>query len=295
MLWPNPDKPNTIVSQTPGTYQFTPLSGALAILLALWCWLLLGPILALATQSLPDSTITEYLTVNIPFLAMAMGLYLGSHFIMKVPFKALVSSSSPIRWHLVFTSAAAYAIVLLLFFLAGSLSNPDQYLFQASKAMQRVALLPLVLLLTPIQTTAEELLFRIIPARTFFKGQLPSKKASILLSSTLTCILFTVPHLSNRELFAAQNKAATILYYAIFGFVVTYISIKAKGFEPALGLHAANNLFIALFCNYPDSSLPSLPLFIDTKPVGTIQDVLILVVGLGVVAWVSSNRKSKNQ
>ena len=83
----------------------------------------------------------------------------------------------------------------------------------------------------------------------------------------------------------ATQKSAVILYYALFGFGGTFISLKTKGFEPSIGIHAANNLYIALICNYTNSSLPSRPLILSTGAVGTYWDVLQLALGLGAVWW----------
>jgi hypothetical protein len=52
-------------------------------------------------------------------------------------------------------------------------------------------------------------------------------------------------------------------------------------------VHAANNLFVALICNYQGSSLPSLPLLTTTKPVGTYMDLLQLLMCLFVVFLVT--------
>ncbi len=90
------------------------------------------------------------------------------------------------------------------------------------------------------------------------------------IACVLSAILFTAPpHLSNRELGSAENPALVLVFYALFGGLVTALSIATGGFEPALAIHAANNLFVALICNYQGSSLPSLPIFTTTKPIGT--------------------------
>ncbi|MFA7560138.1 MAG: hypothetical protein WCY61_05370, partial [Sphaerochaeta sp.] len=40
-----------------------------------------------------------------------------------------------------------------------------------------------------------------------------------------------------------------------------------------IAIHAANNLFVAIFCNYEFSSLPSTPFFISSTPIGTWGDL----------------------
>jgi hypothetical protein len=50
-----------------------------------------------------------------------------------------------------------------------------------------------------------------------------------------------------------------------------------------MGIHAANNLFIALICNYEHSSLPSLPLIQASGPIGTWFEVVQLAVAMALL------------
>lgn len=102
----------------------------------------------------------------------------------------------------------------------------------------------------------------------------------------ISSVLFAAPHLGNREVAIASSRTVVILYYALFGFVVTSLCMKHQGFEIALAVHAANNLFVALICNYQGSSLPSLPLFESTRALGTWTDLAQLVAGLFFV-WLA--------
>ncbi|NBK26697.1 MAG: hypothetical protein EOM68_32395, partial [Spirochaetia bacterium] len=58
--------------------RFPPLAGALSVLLSVYIWLNLGPILAYQFTKVPmvDELLKAYLVANIPFFAMAFGLYL---------------------------------------------------------------------------------------------------------------------------------------------------------------------------------------------------------------------------
>jgi membrane protease YdiL (CAAX protease family) len=136
------------------------------------------------------------------------------------------------------------------------------------------------LVITPIQTSSEEVLLRILPVRILQPDTLRSSWPVSIISA----LLFVLPHLSNRELSAGNSALVVVLYYALFALVITMCSLRLGGFELALGVHAANNLFVAIFVNYSGSSLPSTPLWTSLRPVGTIRDLLQLGITLLAIA-----------
>ncbi|MDD4574048.1 MAG: CPBP family intramembrane metalloprotease [Sphaerochaeta sp.] len=269
------------------TGRFPPLAGALSILLSVYIWMNLGPILAyqFTMVTLEDDVIKAYLVANIPFFALVFGLFLSLRFLMRTSVKHVITDKKKIDWLLMLQSGSAYMAVALLFTLGHALLQPEQFQLFSGNTKDFLRMVPLVLIITPIQTTSEEFLMRAIPSRLFRKGKLVTTTKGILWVSLFTALLFTLPHLSNREMQHATQKSAVILYYALFGFGGTFISLKTKGFEPSIGIHAANNLYIALICNYTNSSLPSRPLILSTGAVGTYWDVLQLALGLGAVWW----------
>ncbi len=276
------------------TGRFPPLAGALSVLLSVYIWMNLGPMLAyqFSKVTLQDEVIKAYLVANIPFFAMAFGLYLSLRFLMRTTVKHIITDKKRIDWILMLTSGATYLVVAALFTLAHAMLQPEKFQIYSGDMGRFLNMLPLVLVITPIQTTSEEFLMRAIPSRLFKKGKLVTSTKSILLVSLFTALLFTLPHLSNKEMQHASQKGAVILYYALFGFGGTFISLKTKGFEPSIGIHAANNLYIALICNYTNSSLPSRPLILSSATVGTFWDVVQLIVGLGSVYWVLNRMKA---
>jgi membrane protease YdiL (CAAX protease family) len=276
------------------TGRFPPLAGALSVLLSVYIWLNLGPILAYQFTKVPmvDELLKAYLVANIPFFAMAFGLYLSLRFLMRTTVKHIITDKKRIDWILMLYSGGAYLAVAALFTLAHALLQPQQFQLYSGNMDDFLKMVPLVLIITPIQTTSEEFLMRAIPSRLFKKGKLVTRNRSILLVSLFTALLFTLPHLTNQEMQHASQKTAVMFYYALFGFGGTFISLKTKGFEPSIGIHAANNLYIALICNYTNSSLPSRPLILSTAQVGTFWDVLQLALGLGAVEFVLYRMKA---
>lgn len=266
---------------------FSPLAALLSIVFSVALWLNFGPAFASLVAKLPinDPIFLAYLVANAPFLIMASGLLVSIKVCMRTNFSALVTDRKKLDWIVVFRSARVYLMVLVLFTVLSALVKPHYFRLNHTSPVSLLVMVPFVLILTPLQTTAEELLMRIIPSRLFTKGKLPTKTASMILISLFTALLFTLPHLGNREISAASNIVAVILYYVLFGFAPTLISLQAGGFEPSIGIHAANNLYIALICNYTNSSLPSHSLILSHAPVGTFWDVLQLSLALLAVAY----------
>jgi membrane protease YdiL (CAAX protease family) len=259
------------------------LSMALAMVLSLLFWLILGPyaVTLFARFNIP------YLQANAPFLAMALGIVVSWKLLLTSSPRSLITDHSTFRLPLFFKSMGAYLLMASLFLLLGLLLEPEAYTTSDVSFVKQLVLLPLVLVLTPIQTSSEEVVFRVFPIRVVQGGKLRRGAMRNTFACVLSAVLFTAPHLANRELVGAENPLVVLVYYALFGALVTALSIATGGFEPALAVHAANNLFVALICNYQGSSLPSLPLLTTTKPIGTYMDLLQLLLGLFVVFLVT--------
>lgn len=275
-------------SEVDTTYEAKPLAFALSMVLSLLMWLLLGPSLSRLLRPLG----IPYLTANAPFLAMAGGFLASKQILLKQPLKSLLTDHPVFQTSLFIKSFLIYFLSATAFLLVDVLLNPHYYQpMTGSSPSTYLLMLPLVLLLTPLQTSAEELVLRMLPVRAINMGRLSRDSRLQLVTSLVSALLFAVPHLGNRELTIASNRLVVVLYYALFGFVVTYLCLKHRGFEIALAIHAANNLFIALVCNHPSSSLPSLPLLQTSRPIGTVYDLRQLCISLALVALLTRNQK----
>jgi len=269
------------------TYETKPIEFALAMVLSLLSWLLLGPFFARILQSLG----IPYLTANAPFVAMAMGFLLAKQLLLKQPLLALVTDHPRFRTALFVRAFLLYFVSATLFLVVDLVLHPHYYQPLTHSGGTFLLLFPLVLMFTPLQTSIEELVFRMLPVRVINKNQLRQPMLRQLGTCLISSVLFAAPHLGNREVAIASSRTVVILYYALFGFVVTSLCMKHQGFEIALAVHAANNLFVALVCNSPASSLPSLPLLQTTRPIGTMYDLLQLCTSLALVALLGRKRK----
>jgi membrane protease YdiL (CAAX protease family) len=120
-----------------------------------------------------------------------------------------------------------------------------------------VLIVPFVLvalILTPLQTTTEELFFR----GYLVQGASLISKSPIFLI-TVSAVLFGLLHLLNPEVDSGFVPLA--LYYLAFGVFLAWISLKDGTTELAIGLHAANNLFAAIVLSFPGSSFNTPSIF----------------------------------
>jgi membrane protease YdiL (CAAX protease family) len=273
------------------TYQRESLSLALSMVLVSAFWILLGPF---AVQLLQPFGL-PYLTANAPFLAMGLGIVAALHLLLSRSFPQLATDHSRFRLALFFRAFLAYFLTAILFLLYFFLTDPASVDIYPAPFHKKVLMLALVVAITPIQTSSEEVLFRILPIRIVTGKTLGVSPLHRFWASLFSALLFALPHLGNRELAQAQSPSIVLGYYALFGFLVTYMSLESGGFEIALAVHAANNLFVALICNYQGSSLPSLPLFESTRVLGTWTDLAQLCAGLIAVRFACRSAFSSRQ
>ena len=96
-------------------------------------------------------------------------------------------------------------------------------------------------------------------------------------------------HLGNPEATNSADKGQllhliTISSYFLFGFLLCILIYYEGGLESVIGIHAANNIFAAIFVNYEGSVLPVPSLFIaEQKP---MVDLPIFVTMLAVVVFI---------
>ncbi len=223
----------------------------------------IGPYMALLASKIT----TPYITANIPFLTLAVGVLLAQRIILQEPLRDLFTEERPWNWNHASIIGLSYLGGIIILTLISAAVHPEEYHRFHAPLKERILFIILALILTPIQTTGEELLFRIIPLT------ISKKISNKVIRSLIPTIIFTLLHLANREIAHAQNNIAVLLYYALFGFLPSYIALKEETYEFPIAIHAANNLFVAIFCNYEFSSLPSTPFFISSTPIGTWGDL----------------------
>ncbi|RCK72559.1 MAG: hypothetical protein ANABAC_1907 [Anaerolineae bacterium] len=189
--------------------------------------------------------------------------------------RSLTTGLERIHWKRIFFAAGIWMVAVSLVAVVEAVMFPGRYVMNANPA----AVLPyflLGLILIPLQTSAEEF---------FFRGYLLQASGLLLrnplLLALLNGILFTLPHLFNPEV-EVMGLALSAAFYAAMGFFLALLTLRSQGLELALGIHAGNNFFTAVFANYVTTALPSESLFLiqTLDPLFGLASFVVAAVGV---------------
>ncbi len=246
---------------------------ALGVFIIAFSWLVLGyvPYLLLVVSGVETSPLAEFAAVNFSIFMMLAGLAVTVRLIHRRPLRSLITPDARLDWRRagqaalcwVVLAAAAAAIEHFLF--------PDRY-YLSFDAARFLPFLVAVLVLTPIQCLAEELVFRGYAMQGI--GLLTRRPAAIAVLSSLA---FTIPHLLNPEVALHGTLIMAANYFAI-GLLLAVVTLRDGRLELAIGLHAVNNVFLALVANYEGSALATESIY-TARELDPVYSLVTLVLG----------------
>lgn len=218
--------------------------------------LLVAAFLIANTQRLEDLSLNLTLVVSmLPFLAAALALLAGVALFHRRGPRSLIYPAGKFRWDALIVSAGAWLLLCAVSDVITALVDPGRYTWNFQPAAFFPFLL-LALVLVPIQTATEELVFR---------GYLTQGVGLLARGSTLAAlivpsVLFGMLHSWNPEV-EKHGLALMLPQYIIMGLLLGYVTLRSRGLELALGLHLANNLYSALVVTFQESAIPAPALF----------------------------------
>lgn len=253
-------------------------------LLVIICWFIIGGILSIpflmigglgrSTNLSETDPFWTYLGTNVTFFGIWLGLYLVIRFVHRRAFRTLVTPEPALSWTRLAQGFAVFIVLVALVQIAEFVVYPARLQWSFDPARWLV-FLPFVLVLTPLQTTAEELLFR-----GYWLQGTGRLTQNVAILAVVNGILFALPHMLNPEVL--NNPNDTLLLFAnyfVTGVAFAVFTLRDQRLELALGAHAANNLFAALLVNYASSAL--------TTPALITNPVLDAYFGLGSILVIS--------
>jgi membrane protease YdiL (CAAX protease family) len=189
--------------------------------------------------------IMNTLESNLNFFLLLLGFAFGFgaifivvKFFHNLDFKDILTTRANLDWKRIFFGASLISIVILISTLLDYWLNPNDYLL--SFKFDKFIILALIgIVMVPIQTTFEELLFR-----GYFMQGLGSVFKSKAVALILSSVIFGLLHIANPEV-AKLGYQALIVYIGT-GFFFGIMTLMDEGMELAIGFHAANNLLTAL-------------------------------------------------
>ena len=268
----------------------------ISILIILFFYLIIGviPIVILnivltldknpATQFNPETVQFEgveplqyYLVVNFPSIFLLAGLYIAVRFLHQRQLITLVTPHEQVRWKRIFQGFGLYLLLISVISSVAMVLSPSEYQL-TFKPSQFLFFLPIALVVTTIQTTAEELFFR-----GYLMQGIALKTRNSLIVILGSSLLFVLPHLQNPEVKSNFFLMATL--YLSLGIFLAFITVKDNSLELAIGVHAANNLFVVLILNYSNSALPSPSIFTASR-LDPLSSLIGFIVGAVIFCFV---------
>ena len=238
-----------------------------------------------------DSNLLLFL-ILISFVFAILGLFFVLKFLHNQSFISIITSRTSVDWKRVFFAFGLWAVFSSSMIVTSYFVDPSEIKLQFN-LIPFLILAVITLVLMPIQTSTEELVFRGYLMQGFFN--LARNKWFPLV---MTSVIFGTMHIFNPEV---QKMGYLILvYYIGTGLFLGIITLMDEGTELALGFHAANNMMAALLITsdftvfqthsvFKDLSEPSLD-YEAFLPVFVIYPLLIFLFSK-VYKWKNWNEK----
>lgn len=225
------------------------LAGLTIILL---CWIVIGGaatlVLMLLLGQLGPTPMSGYLVANAQFPFLLAGVLIAVRYVHRRPVRSLITPRQRIDRRRIAWSFGLFFLLAGAATLIEAVLDPGRFHLTVSPAW--LLTLPVIVVLTCLQTSTEEL---------FFRGYLLQAMGLLTrrdwLLVALSTVVFAVPHLMNPEMATGSPLLAAV--YFCLGAFFTILTLRDNRLELALGAHAANNLFAALVVNHANSSLPT--------------------------------------
>jgi uncharacterized protein len=198
----------------------------------------------------------NYVLMSLSFVLLLIAIFLAVRIEHKRPFLRLITPNRSINWKKLGKCFGLYFLILAFDGVISYAMSPATFQFTLNPS-RYFMFAPIVLVLTSIQTTTEEILFRGYLLQ--MTALLTKSRGALVLISG---VLFMLPHLANPEM--ALGFLPMCLSYFACGCFLTFVTLRSNGLEVAMGIHAATNLFAALIVNYSNSALTTESIFVCT-------------------------------
>ncbi|MFM2429336.1 MAG: hypothetical protein RLZZ511_549 [Cyanobacteriota bacterium] len=231
-------------------------------------------LMAFLSQPTPFSFVLN----NLPFLAIILGLVISTKFIHGRPFRSLISQSGQFSGTRFLTGFGVWFGILALSLVISLVATPGDLVWNFD-LRQWLPLLVVVLIFTPLQTAAEELF-----CRGYLMQALGLLTRNRFLLMGVPSLLFALGHFSNPEM--ARGAVWMALSYWALGVFLAAITLRDNRLELALGVHAAQNIFVLLLLNSKDSVLKTPSVWLLKETGDPMWGLVWLVLYAGLFYWI---------
>jgi uncharacterized protein len=218
--------------------------------------------------------------MNSQFLFWFLGIFVAIRFIHKRKVTTLITPNRKIDWKRIGFGFMSFFAILSLTTIIDAMLNPGDYSFNDVRVSDFIILFVLVLVLTPIQTTCEELFFRGYLLQFFGKWIRIPFLLSLIVGSIFGSLHFVNPEMGYSPLLVGAD-------YLLTGFIWCYITAKTNSTELSIGAHAANNMLLGWFITMDDSALGDIPSLFVVTNIDPAMTLMWSIVSLGVFLFIS--------
>lgn len=216
------------------------------------------------------------------FIGGLVALILVVKYLHKQRFIELVTSRKKIDWSRVFFAFSIWAIFAIVSTVIGYYLAPEELLWNFN-LMPFLGLLLISLLLLPLQTSFEELLFR-----GYLMQGIGIMAKNRWVPLVITSLIFGLMHIANPEI--GKLGYSVLSVYIGLGFFFGIITLMDDGMELALGFHAANNMIIALLVTSDWTALQTNSIFIDVSEPSAIGQIVPVFIVIPIVTFIFAKK-----
>jgi uncharacterized protein len=232
-------------------------------------------------------TIPGFIGQNLQFVVLMAGIAIAVKLIHRRPFRSLISPSATLSGRRFLTGFGLWFGMMGVLVGISAIGAPGEFVL-TFEPVKWLGLLVAVLIFTPIQIGAEELF-----CRGYLTQGLGLLTRNRLLLISIPSMLFAAAHFTNPEM--GRGAVWMGLNYWAFGIFLATITLRDNRLELALGVHAANNMFIFLIVNSTDSALKTPSIWTVNTTDDPRSSLVSLLVQAGIFYWLIFGRKKPRQ
>ena len=238
------------------------------------------------TEISQGKNINANLFLFLMILSFAIGLaflLLAVKWVHKRKPKTLITSRKKIDWKRVFFAFILWFSIAVSMIGLEYVRHPENFVWNFN-LVPFVILVLIAVLLLPLQTSFEEILFR-----GYFMQAFGVLSRNALFPLLLTAVIFGLLHGANPEV----DKLGSLIYiyYIGTGLFFGIATLMDDGLELSLGMHAANNIVAAVFVTTNWTVFQTDALLVDiSEPSLGIQAFLPVFVIYPIVLFVYSKK-----
>lgn len=222
----------------------------------------------------------NFALMNSTFIIWIFGIFVAVRFIHKRKFKTLITPNRNIDWKKVGYGFITFFVILSATTIIDAILNPGDYSINDISLSDFLLLFVLVLVLTPIQTTCEEVFFRGYLMQLIGKWIRNPFVLSLIAGGIFGSLHFVNPEMGYSPILVGMD-------YLLAGFIWCYVSMKTNSTELAIGAHAANNMLLGWFLTMDDSSFGHIPSLFVVHNIDPAISLMWSAIAMGIFLFLS--------